>query len=276
MDEKELLIYLYKYLRENYGKENLIANKDYLVAEGDIPVCLIAHMDTVFPEAPYEFYFDREEMVMWSPQGAGFDDRTGIAIILQILMNGYKPHVIFTSGEESGGIGARNLISNYPQIPFQLKPKFLIELDRQGENDSVFYCCDNKHFEKYINSFGFKTATGTFTDISILMPAWDICGVNFSVGYWDEHTKLERLDVDVMNDTYEKIINILEDKDLKTKKFKFKQKVYTRYIPNPVTSQDEVKCVCCDKKVPIKAAHSIYTGLNNTCFMCDECYMQYF
>lgn len=275
MDEKELIVYLYKFLKENYGKNNIIATKDYLVAEGDIPLCLIAHMDTVFSEPPYEFYYDREERVMWSPQGAGFDDRVGIAMILQILMCGYKPHVIFTSGEESGGIGARNLVASYPKMPFKLKPKFLIELDRQGDNDSVFYCCDNKNFEKYVNGFGFKTATGTFTDISIIMPAWDICGVNFSVGYWDEHSKIERLDMDVVYNTLYKVTNILEDKNLVNKNFKFKQKVYTRVIPNSATNQDEVCCICCDKQVPIKAAHSIFTGLSNS-FMCDNCYKQYF
>ena len=88
--------------------------------------------------------------------------------------------------------------------------KFLIELDRRGDNDSVYYECANDEFEQFINPFGFETAYGTLSDISALAPMWGIAAVNFSIGYRDEHSHEERLYVNSMFATIEKVKDILE------------------------------------------------------------------
>ena len=58
----------------------------YIIAEGDIPVCLIAHMDTVFKTPPVDFFYDQEQQVLWSPDGLGTDDRAGIYAIAEIVI----------------------------------------------------------------------------------------------------------------------------------------------------------------------------------------------
>lgn len=144
----ELLIHKYK-----YDKNKIIYTKNFLIAEGEIPVALVAHLDTVFTYLPEEIYYDNKAKVMWSPQGLGADDRAGVYSIIEILELGYRPHIIFTTEEESGCLGAQIMLSKIPDSPFELK--YIIQLDRQGENDSVFYDCNNPEFEQYINSFGF-------------------------------------------------------------------------------------------------------------------------
>ena len=66
---------LSKFLRSKYDK--IIETKDYLLAEGDIPIALVAHMDTVFPKPPTDIFYDRVKNVMLSPTGLGADDRAG-------------------------------------------------------------------------------------------------------------------------------------------------------------------------------------------------------
>ena len=183
------------------------AEKNYMLAFGETPVALVAHMDTVFPHAPYDFFYDREEGVIWSPDGAGFDDRAGIFAIVKLVQSGFRPTIILTLGEEHGGIGAYELITKYPEAPMKLK--YLIELDRQGVDDCVFYKTKNRDFVDYVRRFGFRYATGTFSDISIISPAWQICSVNLSIGYVEEHSYTEHLYVRFMLSTINKVKNMI-------------------------------------------------------------------
>ena len=140
---------MHKFLKGKYN--TIIHTKEYTIAVGDIPIALVAHMDTVFkfPPTTDMLYFDQEKHVMWSPNGCGHDDRAGIFAIIQIINMGLRPSVILTTGEEQGGIGAMAIVEDYPACPIK-DLKFMIELDRQGEDDCVFYQCANENFFKYI------------------------------------------------------------------------------------------------------------------------------
>lgn len=203
---------MHQALAEYYDPDNIIVGEDtsYIIAKGDIPVALVAHMDTVFSKPAYEFFHDEKANVLWSPQGLGADDHAGLTAIWSILAEGYCPHVILTDKEEVGGIGALQLIKDYPTFPFK-DLKFLIELDRQGEKDCVFYNCENEEFEQYIEAFGFETAVGTFTDISVICPVWKIAGVNLSIGYFHEHSLGEYLNLTYYTNTINKVKNILDN-----------------------------------------------------------------
>ena len=65
---------LSKYLATRYPKDNVITTKEFIYAVGDIPIALVAHMDTVFKTPPEDIYYDKEKNVMWSPDGLGADD----------------------------------------------------------------------------------------------------------------------------------------------------------------------------------------------------------
>lgn len=203
-----VLTMMRQFLVRKYGRENVTINPSFVLAEGTIPVALVAHADTVFQSPPKLFFYDQEANVMWSPEGLGADDRAGIYSIIRIVASGLRPHVIITTDEERGCLGSNKLVTKYKDHPFK-ELKFLIQLDRRDTKDSVYYDCANIEFENFINQFGFKTAYGSFSDISVLAPMWGVAAVNFSVGYRDEHSYQERLHVGEMFDTIDKVSNIL-------------------------------------------------------------------
>lgn len=215
LDQKSLKKNLSSYLRKNYKR--VIETKDYLVAEGNIPIALVAHMDTVFITPVKTLYHDQRKNTMWSPEGLGADDRAGVFAILQILRSGLRPHVIFTTDEEKGCIGAEKLAMK--KCPFK-DIKYLIELDRRGICDCVFYECDNKKFVEYVEKYGFLENWGTYSDISEICPAWKIAGVNLSVGYNNEHSVIETLNLSVLYATIEKVKKMLNDA-VNAPKFKY-------------------------------------------------------
>ena len=252
---------VHSYLLKKY--DNVIHTHDYLFAEGTLPICLVAHLDTVFPNTPNEIYYDQEQKVMWSPQGLGADDRAGVYAILEILEAGYRPSVVFTTNEEIGGLGALKLIEDYPECPFS-NLKAIIELDRQGEKDCVFYDCDNVDFENYIHSFGFTPAFGTFSDISFIAPQWGAAAVNLSVGYVNEHSERERLFAEHLDATIERVKEILN-----------KSISMMSYAYIPLDFSFVFDCAICSQ--PLCANNCETVKVQGVTFhICNNCYNQYY
>lgn len=226
MKQKTLLKSMTTFLKKYYSADKVIPTADYILCEGNVPIMLVAHMDTVFKIPPEKIYYDQHQHVIWSPQGLGADDRAGVFSILKIVQNGYRPHICLTTDEEVGGVGVRSLIKHHPTTPYNIK--YIIELDRQGEVDCVFYSCDNEPFQEYVEQFGFITEWGTFSDISVICPAWKIAGVNLSVGYLNEHSKIETLHTDALYATINKVQKMIEDID-NAESFTYIPAIYERY-----------------------------------------------
>ena len=241
-----------------YGENNIVIHQDFILAYGNIPIALCAHLDTVFPKPPEEIFYDKEKGVIWSPQGAGHDDRAGVFMILKILQKGLRPHIIFTTDEEIGCVGASALAQF--KNPFKDNLKYIIQLDRQGIDDCVFYWGNNRKFIKYIEGFGFKEQPGSFTDIVVLCPAWEVCAVNLSVGYRDEHSTSEVLFVSACQDTLGKVTSMLKNPPKNNYK-------YTELKPiiNYPYTLGSTTCMCdrCKKEVPEEDAYPV-KRLNGT------------
>lgn len=210
--EADLHSDLYRILVNYYGSEKVKYNTEYLYAYGNIPVALVAHLDTVFRDPPQAVYYDRKNSLIYSPEGGVGDDRAGVFAILKILIDGYRPTVIFTCGEEWGGVGASLLVKDYENCPNDIK--YFIELDRRGIQDCVFYDCENEEFTTYVKNFGFQTAMGSFSDISIICPSWKIAGVNLSIGYFNEHSDKEFLLTEAWRHTIKKVEKMLSESNI--------------------------------------------------------------
>lgn len=274
-NQKRLKQTMEKYLSKHY--DNVVATKDYVYAIGDIPIALVAHLDTVFTKPVQNLYYDQSKGVLWSPEGLGADDRAGIFAILMIIKSGLRPSIIFTTDEEKGGCGASALSEQVCPFP---NLKYMIELDRQGHDDCVFYDCNNREFIEYISNFGFRESWGTFSDISYLAPAWDVCATNLSVGYYDEHSKQEILFVDALFNTINKVKRMLMEEDIPDFIWTERFKSYLPHNPyygysdypsdfEPVSMQ---KCHRCGdmawdyELMPVKMLDG------STKFFCPDCY----
>ena len=274
LKQNSLMKTLDSYLRRKYDKGKIIKTDAYIYAEGDIPIALVAHMDTVFKSPPEHIYYDERQGVIWSPEGLGADDRAGVFAILKIVQSGLRPTIIFTTDEEIGGVGAEKLVKDFPTSPSELK--YIIQLDRRGTNDCVFYECVNEEFTKYVESFGFIENFGSFSDISELCPAWGIAGVNLSIGYEDEHSISETFHVKPWLSTVTKVELMLQEEEIPS----FEYIEDTRYVnywkalKNPYAwdypDDDEICCSRCYKifseyeMIPVKFHHGIK-------YYCPDC-----
>ena len=188
MDQATLKCYLQSCLDDIGYKP--INKKGFLYGEGNIPVLLVAHLDTVHNDIPTIICFSEDMRYVMSPQGIGGDDRCGVYMIMQLIRD-FKCHVLFCEDEECGGRGANKFTES------KIKPKvnYIIEMDRRGSNDAVFYKCDNPEFTEFVLGFGFSENHGTFTDISVIAPYLKTAAVNISAGYFNEHRQHEYIDM---------------------------------------------------------------------------------
>lgn len=197
--------------------------KGFLYGKGSLPVMLVAHMDTVHKVPVKTICYSKDRKTIMSPEGIGGDDRTGVYMILQIIRK-YRCHVLFCEDEEIGGVGAQKFAES------NIKPEinYIVELDRRGSNDAVFYDCDNPEFTKFVTGFGFKEEMGSFSDISIIAPELKVAAVNISAGYYCEHSQHEYVDLQVIDKNIKlvgKMVSSLSEK------FEYIEAVYFRHSP---------------------------------------------
>jgi hypothetical protein len=183
----------------------------------DDRVLLVAHADTVWLDNPIRLgYFnnilysldrntnkqtkqaDGSTRTRWGV-GIGADDRAGCAIAWALRDLGHS--ILITSGEEQGCIGSKWIMGDKAwRKNINTTHSFIVQFDRHGHKDIVFYDKGTKAFVEYTKEqTGFTPAQGSYTDIREL--CYNICGVNISVGYHDEHRPEEKLVVDQFMNT---------------------------------------------------------------------------
>ena len=187
---------------------------------------LIAHADTYFDEfyqenvveSDIEYkegnYVSNSDVV-----GIGADDRAGCAILWLLRDSGHS--LLILDGEEHGQIGAKYLRDSNRDLFNEINEhSFLLQLDRRGRKEYKYYHLPvGEDFIRYIEDatkFTFTQGKGK-TDICTLCEK--ACGVNLSIGYYDEHTPDERLNYNEWLDTYNVVKGMIE-KPLKKYKLK--------------------------------------------------------
>lgn len=160
----------------------------YMYIDNNHPICLVAHVDTL--PRPEIKLIERNGIVTNKLGILGADDRAGVFALEKLKASGCN--ILLCSGEESGGIGARAAARDLMMTGVNL----MLEFDRKGANEYVYYSYDiPRKTAKYIESYGYIQDYGSYSDIAefTYLPA-----VNLSIGYYDQHTKRERLHLDEM------------------------------------------------------------------------------
>ncbi len=206
---------LFKMLCKMFEGKTLTSDKHFILVKGEVPVMLLAHLDTVHKEPVRDICKSKDRNILMSPQGIGGDDRCGVyAIVNAYELSLQKPWLLFLCDEEIGGIGANFFCDVHKEgsLPEGVDNlKCLIEIDRRGANDAVYYDCCNTDFEKYITSKGFKTAYGSFSDISVIAPELKTAAVNLSSGYYNAHTTSEYINRNEIDAVINKVVEIVSD-----------------------------------------------------------------
>ncbi|MFS0576248.1 M20/M25/M40 family metallo-hydrolase [Sporosarcina sp. 179-K 3D1 HS] len=207
---------------------NLLAEKVYRTGNGPV-IMLNAHLDIVTELVPGR-QIVKEDGVWRSDKGIlGADDRAGVAITLQIAKNlakssfNGKVKFVFTVKEECGLVGA-SLVDEY--FLWDVDAAFVV--DRRGTGDIVTSCggyipfC-NEAFGHCIEEIAERTATGKWactaggSSDTRIWAAHGIQSVNLSVGYWNEHTEDESLDVGACYQTVSLLEGVFEhSRDIRT------------------------------------------------------------
>lgn len=137
----------------------------------------------------------------------GADDKAGVTIMLYMMSHNIPGIYYFFIGEERGGIGSRDLASEYYSFDFLKKVSKCISFDRRKTCSVITsqygrVCCSNEFgsaLAKEYNKSGLNLSVdpnGVFTDSASLMDDISEC-TNVSVGYNNEHTTRE-----IQNMTY--------------------------------------------------------------------------
>ena len=158
MTQKEVKAYMKSYLVSQ--KYNVVDMDGFLYAKGTVPVLLVAHMDTVHKVQCKNIINLNGRMS--SPQGIGGDDRCGVFMIMNVVKE-LNCSVLLCEDEEIGGVGARKFTDATYKATDEdgkevtesyidnLDVNYMVEFDRRGNNDAVFYRCDNRDFIDFVD-----------------------------------------------------------------------------------------------------------------------------
>jgi hypothetical protein len=183
-------------------------------------VVLVAHADTVWDQT-YTGRKTDQQVILKNGiftgtnkrVGIGADDRAGCAMLYLLRNSGHS--ILITDGEEYGRLGSTYLMKQHPNIAVKLNThQFMIQLDRRNARDFKCYTVGTEAFRNYIQQQTGYTEPdrSSFTDIVTLCT--EICGVNFSVGYNNEHTTAEHLILEEWVHTYSILKTLLEQEEI--------------------------------------------------------------
>lgn len=161
-------------------------NQIYRLDSIDKPL-VVAHSDQV-KHKPLSILTETNKKI-YGNSNLGADDKNGIWIILNLLIEYPDLNFIFSTEEEIGG-NIKNLLYTEEENLYNIP--YCLVFDRKGKSDIVGasndYCSmafDND-VEKIGKSYGFKSSWGAWSDCDELREYINCC--NISCGYYQAHT----------------------------------------------------------------------------------------
>lgn len=185
---------------------------NYSIKIGNSKTMFCCHLDTVgnqkmkvnkvyYKEKGHQFVKTDGETIL------GADDKTGMVIMLNMIENNIPGTYYFLIGEEKGTVGSGLL---YTRQSKGVLSKFdrCIAFDRKAYGSIINrqmgkFCCSDDFVEALASEFKTngmrykKDSLGVWTDSAVFMGTIPEC-TNLSVGYFNEHQKIESQDLDYM------------------------------------------------------------------------------
>lgn len=214
--EDELLDYLPELIQDEFG--------NYYTIIGDNPKTMFtAHLDTA------DYMKSKVNHVLRTENGEDFihtdgktilgaDDKAGVTVLVYMIKNNIEGLYYFFIGEEVGRIGSKELAKYYDEFVYLDNIKSCVSFDRRGTtsvitHQSGFRCCSDEYataLANELNESGLSLSldnTGIYTDSYSLINRIQEC-TNISVGYRNEHTQREYLNVTYLTKLCEAVLNV--------------------------------------------------------------------
>jgi putative aminopeptidase FrvX len=200
--------------RRDHGRSTEDSGKNMLLA---------AHLDVKRKFSSSDQLIERNNIVSRENGILGADDRAGVAIILNLLkeVGNYREvpplKFIFTVGEEDRQYGAESIDPDFFE-----DVSFGISLDRKNCKDIVYKSNSKEYSNLEFAERVARVSSRIFSEENIFVPCqggisdlrvWSEkdtrpC-VNLSVGYFDEHTDEERLDLTCWDRTHQLVAELI-------------------------------------------------------------------
>lgn len=202
--EEEVVKFLYQDLiKDEFG--------NYYKILGKSDTMFTAHLDTVSSSGKTKINLVsrmKEDQEIISSDGTtilGADDKAGVTILLYMIAHNIPGVYYFFIGEESGGIGSGKVADKFRSTPHLKNIRKCVSFDRRNYYSvitSQMYepCCSDQFAEALcaeLNKSGLKMGldpTGMFTDSANFIEHIPEC-TNVSVGYFNEHSNKEALNI---------------------------------------------------------------------------------
>ena len=192
-----------EYFRLNIGDYSLIRSDNYLAfvpyTKQVVPL-ICTHYDTILKDYNLKLVEKNGILSNKNDNILGADDRVGVAIALA-LSKKIPLIYLFTDLEEVGGIGAKDFCFNNEYLFYRINS--YIGLDRCGNKDVAIYEYYSDELNRMFMKHKYEVVTGTFTDVSVIASYIPKPTINISVGFNNEHTNKESLNIQAAYHTYE-------------------------------------------------------------------------
>jgi hypothetical protein len=222
---------------------------NYFYKIGESRTIFASHFDTVSKSVtPIKHITTQDGMVKTDGTTIlGADDKAGVTIMLWMIKNEIPGLYYFFIGEEVGCIGSGRA-SAYGQ--FSGKYDRIISFDRRGTNSvitfqSSYRSCSDEFAEslaKELNKTNKlkyrKDDTGVYTDSAEFVDVIPEC-TNISVGYYSEHTTIEKQDIIHLSKLSEACV-LVDWENLPTKRVAGKsESKWSNYYHSPNSYYDD-------------------------------------
>ncbi len=188
--------------------------------ESDAYPCVVAHTDTVH-DIEKEFHVKRHRDVLYAINekyervGIGGDDKVGIFVALQALINTDNIKVAFFRDEEVGCVG-----SGVADMSFFSDVGFVLQCDRKGYADFVSSIYSTKLYsdefseavKPFLSQYDRVEADGGLTDVyQLTKNGLEVSVANMSCGYYDPHTDNEYIIISEVYATADFVQDVIDN-----------------------------------------------------------------
>lgn len=210
--EKAIADWLQGWFREHNVTVERKNNTLYHMVDESLPL-LSAHLDMVDTNGPAVHFYNDEGIISgynkyYQQTSLGADDKNGVWIILKAVEAGLEFNFVISECEECGGDGIRS-------VEDRLIGSYAVVMDRKGTSDileqgaGTNYCKALAWNLKNFWNSHWKVTTGGMSDTQTICKHME--SVNISVAYDNPHTAEETTDYDVLEQTKDDVIDMLQN-----------------------------------------------------------------